>query len=254
MEKNFFEREYDVHHYEVDKNGQIFVASIMNYLDDLAVAQAEALNIGIDYLLENNIAWVIYKWDVKFNKYAHVTDKLKVRTKPYSVRKFYAYRQYEVLNSEGEVIVSANSLWFLINMEKRRPSKVTEYMCRQFGIGPEDNGQLEFEKLLAPKNISLEKEFSVRYADIDTNKHVNNVKYISWALEAVPDEILENSALKELKVNYEKETAYGEDVKVLSEVKEEENQYIIISSIVNSNDEKLTLLKTVWNKINCKNN
>jgi acyl-ACP thioesterase len=220
----------------------------MNYLEDLAAAHADSLNIGLDYLLENRIAWVIYKWDVKFNKYAHVTDKLKVRTKPYSIRKFYAYRQYEVLNSEEEVIVSANSLWFLIDVDKRRPCKITEYVCTQFGIRPEDNGQLEFEKLSAPENISLEKEFSVRYSDIDTNNHVNNVKYISWGLEAVPYEILEKCTLRDLRINYEKETSYGEDVRVLCEVKEEDKEYIVISSIVNSNDEKLTLLKTVWNK------
>jgi medium-chain acyl-[acyl-carrier-protein] hydrolase len=248
MYKSVFEQEYDVHHYEVDRNGRIFVASIMNYLEDSAASHAESLNIGMDYLLENKIAWVIYKWDVKFNKYARVTDKLNVRTKPYSIRKFYAYRQYEVLSSEGEVIVSANSLWFLINVDKRRPTKINEHMCRQFGMGPEDNGQLEFEKLSAPENSSLEKEFSVRYADIDTNKHVNNVRYISWALETVPHEILENCTLKELKINYEKETSYGEDVRVLCQVHEEDLQYIIISSIVNSNNEKLTLMKTVWNK------
>ena len=166
----------------------------------------------------------------------------------YSIRKFYAYRKYEIFNEEGETIVSANSLWFLIDSEKRRPCKINEHISKQFGLGPEDNGQLEFKKLIEPEEISMEKEFSVRYADIDTNKHVNNVKYISWSLEAIPDEILENCTLRELKVNYEKETAYGEDVRVRSEVKEEETQYIIRSIVVNSSEEKLTLLHTVWDK------
>lgn len=248
MEKSIYEKEYDVHHYEVDSNGRIFVASIMNYLDDLAVSQAEDLNIGIEYLGANKIAWVIYKWDVKFYKYAMGTDKLRVRTEPYSVKKFYAYRKYEVLNSDGELIVSANSLWFLIDTEKRRPSKISEEICTKFGLSLNDKKQIEFERLKKPENITMEKEFQVRYSDIDTNRHVNNVRYITWALEALPEDILSNCTLKELKINYEKETAYGEIIKVLCEVKEVENEYITISSVQNSKDEKLTLFKMVWSK------
>lgn len=248
MTKLYFDREYDVHHYEVDKDGKIFIASIMNYLDDLAVIHADHVNVGIEYLKQNNIAWVIYKWDVKINKYAKVKDKLKVRTRPYSIRKFYAYRQYEIVNEEGEVIVSANSLWFLIDLKKRRPCKVNDYIGTQFGLGPDDNEQLEFEKLQEPKEIISERSFSVRYGDIDTNKHVNNVKYISWALESLPDYILESCSLKELKVNYEKETSYGEKVSVKCEVQEGEDNYIVNSMISNSAGEKLTLLKTVWQK------
>jgi medium-chain acyl-[acyl-carrier-protein] hydrolase len=248
MEGSIYEKEYDVHHYEVDASGRIFVASIMNYLDDLAVSQAEYLNIGIEYLLTNKIAWVIYKWDVKFNKFAKGTDKLKIRTMPYSVRKFYAYRKYEVINSEGEVIVSANSLWFLINTEKRRPTKISEEIATKFGLRLDDKKQIEFERLKKPENITTEKEFQVRYSDIDTNQHVNNVRYITWALEAVPKDLLSNYTLKQLKINYEKETAYGEVIKVLCEVKKVDDKYIVISSVQNSEGEKLTLVKMVWSK------
>lgn len=248
MEKAVYEKEYDVHHYEVDANGRIFVASIMNYLEDLAFAQAEYLNIGIEYLMSKKIAWVIYKWDVKFNKYAMVTDKLKVKTEPYSVKKFYAYRKYEVINSQGEVIVSANSLWFLIDTEKRRPSKISEEICTKFGLSLDDKKEIKFERLRKPENVTLEKEFQVRYSDIDTNRHVNNVRYISWALEALPEEILTNYTLKQLKINYEKETSYGEVIKVLCEVQEDYNEYTVISSVLNSSNEKLTLVKMVWNR------
>ena len=58
-----------------------------------------------------------------------------------------------------------------------------------------------------------EKSFDVRYSDIDTNMHVNNVKYVSWALETVPKDIVLNYELKNVKVTYEKETTYGETIK-----------------------------------------
>ncbi|MDD3223159.1 MAG: thioesterase [Clostridium sp.] len=248
MKEPFFESDYQVHHYEANRNGKVFVTSLMDYLEDNAVNHAEKLNIGIDYLLKNKIAWVIYKWDVKINKYPVVTEKLKVRTKPYSIKRFFAYRQYEILNSEDEVIASANSLWFLIDTERRRPTRVSKEMYTKFGLTIEDNDEIEFEKLKDPKDAKYVKEFEVRYSDIDTNNHVNNVKYITWALESVPKNILNNYKVKRLKVNYEKETAYGEIVKILSEIKESEGEYITISRILNSEGEKLTLIKMIWDK------
>lgn len=248
MKEPFFESDYQVHHYEANRDGKVFVTSLMDYLEDNAVNHAENLNIGIDYLLKNKIAWVIYKWDVKINKYPAVTEKLKVRTKPYSIKRFFAYRQYEILNSEDEVIASANSLWFLIDTERRRPTRVSKEIYTKFGLTIEDNDEIEFEKLKDPKDAKYIKEFEVRYSDIDTNNHVNNVKYITWALESVPKNILNNYKVKRLKVNYEKETAYGEIVKILSEVKESEGEYITISRILNSEGEKLTLIKMIWDK------
>ena len=239
---------YRVHHYEADSNGRVFVASLMNYLEDMAIEQAEELGIGIDYLIENNIAWVVYKWDVKINKFPYIGDKIRVKTWPYSYRKFYAYRQYEVLNSEAEVIISANSLWFMIDLKRRRPCKISENIIKKFGISEDKNKTIDFEKLKVPSRTDIDKSIHVRYGDIDTNKHVNNVKYISWALESIPYDIITNCNLKELKINYEKETTYGESVRMNGEITEEENQYIIISSLLNKEDEKLTLVKTVWEK------
>ena len=47
--------------------------------------------------------------------------------------------------------------------------------------------------------------FKVRYGDIDSNMHVNNVRYVEWAVESLPLETVLNYELKELNVVFEKE-------------------------------------------------
>lgn len=243
-----YEKSYKVHHYEADRYGRGFIASFINYFEDLALDHSESLDMGIDYLLEKNIAWVVYKWDVKINKYSMLGETLRVRTWAHSVRKFYAYRKFEIINSLGEVIVTANSLWFMINRKRRRPCRIEQEIWEKFGLTEEDNKPIEFEKLKEPSNITEEKTFIVRYSDIDTNKHVNNVKYISWALETVRSEIIHNCKLKQLKIDYEKEISYAEKVKVLSETTEIDDEYIVNTSLINSNGERLNLVKTIWSK------
>ena len=52
------------------------------------------------------------------------------------------------------------------------------------------------------------KIFNVRYSDIDTNGHVNNSKYVSWIIETVPLEIVLNYTLKNLKMDYKRNSLW----------------------------------------------
>lgn len=47
-------------------------------------------------------------------------------------------------------------------------------------------------------------EFIARYSDIDTNRHVNNVKYADWSIEIVPLDIVMSYCLKRMKITYKK--------------------------------------------------
>ena len=42
--------------------------------------------------------------------------------------------------------------------------------------------------------------------------HVNNVKYVAWALDAIDESILREKPLKEIIVNYDAEVLLGEEV------------------------------------------
>lgn len=243
-----YEKEYEIHYYEIDFRRRALITSIVDFLGDIATKQSENLGVSIDFLKESNCAWVLYKWNIDMYSYPMYGDKIKIRTCPYSMRKFYAYRTFEIINSEGELIGKAESIWFLINIEKRRPVRIGKDIYDFYGLDLEDNSIIEIEDIEKPSNPNYDKIFNVRYSDIDTNRHVNNAKYIAWAIETVPMDIAINYTLKNLKVTYEKETRYGETIKIFTEVKSEENQIIALHKIIDNDGKELTLLKTVWEK------
>ena len=53
------------------------ITSLMNYLDDIAIGQSEQLGVGVDYLKQRNVAWVLYKWDIKIHKYLYMVKVLR---------------------------------------------------------------------------------------------------------------------------------------------------------------------------------
>lgn len=248
MERLISTKEYNIHFYEIDYSRKALITTIINYLGDSAIQQSEDIGVGIDWLFENNLGWVLYKWDITVKRFPVLNEKISVRTWPLSFRKFYAYRQYEIMDEEGEVIATADSIWFLIDTNRKRPTKVSNGMYQSYRLTEEDNEIADFGQLQMPEEVTTEKIFDVRYSDIDTNKHVNNAKYVDWCVETVPLEVLLNYTLTNIKVIYEKETKYGDRIKAICQVIEEGDSIICIHKIEDEDGKKLTLARTQWCK------
>ncbi|WPC41890.1 acyl-[acyl-carrier-protein] thioesterase [Clostridium sp. JS66] len=246
MKKVETEKQYEIQYYEIDCNKKLLLTSLMNYLEDVCTMQSEDIGIGLDYMKSKKVAWVLYKWNIHIYRYPLYREKVKVKTIPESFRKFYAYRSFQVFDSRGNVIADANSIWFLINTERRKAMTVTEDMYEAFGLTKEDNKPLTVKKIRKQERVDNEKIFSVRYSDIDTNRHVNNVKYVDWAVETVPLDIVTNCYIVDVIIAYEKETTYGDMIKVLTQIDKKEEGFVCLHRIVDEEDKELALIETLW--------
>jgi acyl-ACP thioesterase len=56
--------------------------------------------------------------------------------------------------------------------------------------------------------------------------HVNNVKYVCWALDAIDEGVLRERLLKEILVNYDAEVLLGETVELYSIKQESEDELV----------------------------
>lgn len=242
------EREYEVHYYDVDVKLQCKIESIINYFTDIGTKQSEKFGVGIEYMSERNLAWVFCKYDIKINRYPKYGEKIKVATNALGFKRFYASRLYEIFDEEGNKIVEAVGVFLLIDINKRRAVRIPLEQYEFYGVSAEEEYNINVSKLEKLKEKMYSKEFKVRYSDIDSNTHVNNVKYIEWSLESIPVEILYNNNLVELSVVFEKECSYGDEIKSTCEIKETDDQYIILHKIENNEGKELTTLISKWDK------
>ena len=128
MDKLITSKEYEIHFYEIDYSRKVLLTSIVNFFGDIAMQQSDDLGVGLDWLTERNLGWVIYKWNIEMFRYPKLNEKIRIRTWPKSLRKFYASRQFDIIDSEGNTICTADSLWFLIDSNKRRPTKIGSFL------------------------------------------------------------------------------------------------------------------------------
>ncbi|WP_446898118.1 acyl-[acyl-carrier-protein] thioesterase [Clostridium sp. LBM24168] len=248
MNTTYKEKEFQVNYYEIDFKEKLLITSIMNYFDDTATEQSQNMGRGLGYMKEHRIAWVIYKWDIYVNRYPHFREKIKVRTYARSFRKFYGYRTFEIIDKDENIICRANSVWLLIDIDKRRVKRITDDMYSIYGVTKQDNEPLAIDNINLPDKFDFEKYFDVRYSDIDTNRHVNNVKYVDWAIETVPLDIVENYSIENINISYKKEAIYGGKIKSSTKIEEENGKYLGLHKISDADGNELCTIKTLWRK------
>ncbi|HBM79613.1 MAG TPA: acyl-ACP thioesterase [Clostridiaceae bacterium] len=241
------EREYDIHYYEVDYKKRCLITSIMNYFQDIAIFQSMKVGVGIDYLEKNKLAWVLYKWNIHIERYPVYGERVKVGTSPYSFDKFYAFRKFNIADGDNQLLVSADTMWLLLHTENKKPIRIIQPIYDAYNVDkiPKRIPMPAIERMT---RVDYEKGFQVRYTDIDTNMHVNNVKYVEWIIETIPVDTVLHYSMENVLVTYKKETVYGEDIKVQTELMNKGETLECLHRITGKGNIELCIAKTIWKR------
>ena len=127
-------------------------------------------------------------------------------------------------DTQGNRLISATTSWLIIDLASRRMVRDREladnFDNSQAGYAIEEQA----EKVTLPKEIEPElvDTHKVVWSDIDTNGHVNNVKYVVWALDVLDYDLVSKNPIKELLVNFDSEVLPGQSVNLYRVVEEVE--------------------------------
>lgn len=244
-----YSKEYEINYYDVDYNLKCKLPSIVNFFCDIGNRQSESLGDTIERLTEKNMAWVFYKYDITILDYPKYRDIVTIETFPLAFNKFYAHRGYNVKNQDGKVLAKGIALFFLIDINRRRPMRIPNEEIELYESQEINGKTIDMDEIEKIERLDCNKIFDIRYSDIDSNGHVNNSKYMEWAIESVPLEVVKNHELRRIKVVFEKETIYGHKVNVETQVNEEVDGKITTVHLIKSDEDKeLTKLEIEWER------
>lgn len=241
-----FEKEYEVNYYNVDAKERLKLTSIADFLCDIGMRQSDSLDMTIDKMMALNMAWIFYKYDIEVIRYPLLGEKIKVITEAIGMKKFYGYRIYEIRDEKDNLVIKGKGTFMMLNLEKRRAMRVPTMMNEIFKCG-----ENTFEITSLNKNIEcdLSQSFKVRYSDIDTNYHVNNTRYMEWALETVPRDIISEYTMNHIEVNFLREVTYGHTINANAKILSKDDDTIIIyHKITDEEGKALALCQTTWKK------
>lgn len=195
-----------VRYSEINKEGQLSVPSVLNYFQDCSTFQSESLGVGVDYLKKKNRAWVLSSWQIEFLQDIDMLETIETGTWSYGAKGIYGYRNFVMNRADGSRAVNANTIWVFTDILTGMPVRVQEKDIDIYGREPKLKMTDYGRKIAAEGNGVKETEFSVRKYHIDTNGHVNNVKYVQFAMEYLED----NAKVQVLRAEYKKSAKYGD--------------------------------------------
>lgn len=210
------EKEYSVKLSEIGKENKITNKALLGILEDIGGIHSNLAGYGIPTMDKTRVTWVLLDWKVKVIRRPNYAEKVIVKTWSKEAVKFYALRDFEVFDEQGNIIVKAISRWVLVNIDtgklERVDIKVLENYCPELGKTVFENE--EFEKMKELENAELETEYLIKRADIDVNHHLHNINYLDLANEALPLDVYEHEKeFNNIRISYKKEIKLGEKVK-----------------------------------------
>ncbi|MDE5830715.1 MAG: hypothetical protein K2H53_03430 [Clostridia bacterium] len=143
-------------------------------------------------------------WKIKVIKRPCWNAELKVKTWARKFEKVSSWRDFEVYDKEGNLVIIATTEWVLIDVKKQSIAKITENMQDEYGLIQQSVFEEEPKgKLTQGDKITKIYEYTARRRDIDANHHVNNVNYLEFAYDAFPKNL--EADFNNIEIYYKKE-------------------------------------------------
>ncbi|MBR4671109.1 MAG: acyl-[Butyrivibrio sp.] len=213
---------------EVDSNAKLTIESLINYFQDSTIFQTQSGPASIDYLKRNGLAWVLSAWQITVNRYPKLCEDVTIGTMPYELKGAVGLRNFFMDGADGERLAVANSIWTLVDVEKEMPIRITEEIASAYVLDEKLDMDYSGRKIVLPKDgerIECQ-SIEITRGHIDTNKHVNNGRYIRMAIDCLGNE---DFKISKLRAEYKRQARLGDVLcpVVIKSKKEDNDVYTV---------------------------
>jgi acyl-ACP thioesterase len=172
---------------ECDSEGNLTLPALLDYFQDCSTFQSEDLGVGIEFLKARNLVWVLASWQIDVLSTPRLLDEVEIGTFPYEFKGFLGYRNFFMRSKDGDYLAKANSLWSLLHIDTGKPAQIPEEVSKAYVREPKLSMDYRPRKILMPEGGKSESPILIKKHHLDTNKHVNNGKYIDMAAAFLPE-------------------------------------------------------------------
>ena len=190
-----YEKEFNLQLRDMDKNNKMRFSSYLNVMQEIGGLHASLIGHGLNEEIQTGKAWIVISWKLEIFKRPSWNEKIKVRTWIGKIDKIYHYRDYEILDSNNEVVAKGVAKWVMLDIVTKRIVKSSESYAEEFPVVEIDGYDNDIKNINAKVNVdSLNQiyEYIVERRDVDKNNHMNNVVYLDLALEGLDEDFVNN--------------------------------------------------------------
>jgi len=212
----FFTEDFVLSTLICDQDDRLTLWGLARLFQDVAGDQSDMLGVGFNGLKPQHKAWVLTHVYYNILRMPAAGERLTLKTWAKQDNGLIAPRDYQLIDSEGEVCAASSSNWVIIDMDKRRVCRLNEIITKYEKENVHSTKYEKLDKIVMPSEFAERKHFDVPYSSLDHTRHVNNAEYIKWICDNIPEiccsRLSDNyrKEIAEFEINYLKETKFGD--------------------------------------------
>jgi acyl-ACP thioesterase len=233
----------------MNKFGEASPTTILTLLEETAADHCYSINNSLYDLEQQNIGWVLFSGFMKMDRYPNYKEKITIRTWLSAYSMIKGFRENIIYDEQNNIIGKARGLWVFFDIEKRKPIQIFDVIKEKWSFFNEECLNHNISKKINVVESSIpQKSFHVNRFDVDTNKHVNNIRYLQWLVESISDDIIDNYYLQSIDGRFIGEAQYGDTIFSFTEKDVNDNSFV--HAIKTQNNKTCATARTVWKKRN----
>ena len=215
--------------YQTDSSFFLKPAAFMDMAQEIAYWAAQELGFGYDDLHIHHVAWVLSRMHFHFEDPPRWRDDVTLYTWHKGASGLFYLRDFYLQDKDGRRAVTCTSSWVIIDERTRRFVRPEDMQDLLRTDGPVDDAiAVSAPKVTMPRGAEPAPAGShaVVYSDVDIIGHTNNVRYMVWAMDCLPYEVASGRRVRDVYINFNKETMPGAVVDLFRLCVEEEGQLV----------------------------
>jgi acyl-ACP thioesterase len=203
-----------VRYQDTDVHLNATASALVGALQEAAILHSEELGRGIEYLTQRGQGWMITQTRAEVLRPARWRDELRVETWPSEMGRVLSRREFLIRDGAGGSLVRATTLWAFIDRVRQRVCRVPAEVASAYPVDSTRALDGVFGRPAPCARTQWSRVFPIGYRDVDSNRHVNNLRYLEWMIETLPPEVPERHFVRRINIRFQQETRPGAEVTV----------------------------------------
>ncbi len=203
---------------DADEDGLIGLRGFMRYFQDIHTWYMHRIDKGNDTLPEQyGAAWVYTRYRLHRTRNADYTAPLTLSAWMEPYRQPVLVTMDMTVSQHGGVIATGKLESCVFSLSRRRPLRLSAVDFPE-GMAEDDQEPLPDFFGIERSAEGMEERYrrTVRYSDLDKNRHMNNLRYIEMFEDAFDSAFWERLRPADLELRFLSECAEGETLSVLA--------------------------------------
>ena len=179
-----FEYRYETRYGDYKTPQTIKPGVILDMIQDIATKHSEKCGYGIPVMESLNQAWLLQGIKAHFDKPIATNAPVIIKTAVKAMKGTTSPR-CSYVQQNGEVVAKTIANWFLMDVEKQKPCRISKEMAASYDFHDFDEEFFNYKKVPV-MDASVQYEVRIGNKEIDTNMHLNNQKSAEILMDALP--------------------------------------------------------------------